>query len=145
MIQEDDQPKTDVNRRTFFKTAAGLAVGTAIPFKASATEKFDQQMLQVWSCGGLAEAFMPANRRYKQITGIEVAYTGAFAAALGKSLLANATTEVFAGRVLGLAQKLRKAGKMEYFSGVDLPTRKPHMACQDMPCPRVTIVRLIFR
>jgi molybdate transport system substrate-binding protein len=115
MNQEDDQHKTDVNRRTFFKTAAGLAVGSAIPFKVSATEKFDQQMLQVWSCGGLAEAFMPANRRYKQITGIEVAYTGAFAAALGKSLLANATTEVFAGRVLGLAQKLRKASKMEYF------------------------------
>jgi molybdate transport system substrate-binding protein len=34
---------------------------------------------------------------------------------LGKSLLGSATTEVFAGRVLGLAQKLREAGKMKYF------------------------------
>ena len=115
MNQEDDQHKTDVNRRTFFKTAAGLAIGSAIPSKVAAIEKFDQQMLYVWSCGGLAEAFMPANRRYKQITNIEVAYTGAFAAALGKSLLGSATTEVFAGRVLGLGQKLREAGKMEYF------------------------------
>jgi molybdate transport system substrate-binding protein len=34
---------------------------------------------------------------------------------LGKSLLGNASTEVFAGRVLGLAQKLRLADKMAYF------------------------------
>jgi molybdate transport system substrate-binding protein len=34
---------------------------------------------------------------------------------LGKSLLGSATTEVFAGRVLALAQKLRKADKMDYF------------------------------
>lgn len=115
MNQEDDQNTTDFNRRRFCQTAAGLAIGAAIPSVASAVEKFDQQMLQVWSCGGLAEAIMPANQRYKQITGTEVAYTGAFAAALGKSLLGSATTEVFAGRVLGLAKKLRQAGKMEYF------------------------------
>jgi len=46
---------------------------------------------------------------------VEIAYTGAFAAALGKSLLANASTEVFAGRVLDLAKKLREADKMDYF------------------------------
>jgi molybdate transport system substrate-binding protein len=49
------------------------------------------------------------------MTGVEVAYTGAFAAALGKSLQGSATTEVFAGRVLDLAKKLRGAGKMAYF------------------------------
>jgi len=58
---------------------------------------------------------MPANQRFQEKTGVEVAYTGAFAAALGKSLLANASTEVFAGRVLGLAKKLREADKMAYF------------------------------
>lgn len=72
-------------------------------------------MLQVWSCGGLAEAFIPAHQLYEEKTGVKIAYTGAFAAALGKSLLGSATTEVFAGRVLGLAKKLHDAGKMEYF------------------------------
>jgi molybdate transport system substrate-binding protein len=46
---------------------------------------------------------------FQKKTGVEIAYTGAFAAALGKSLLANATTDVFAGRVLDLAKKLRKS------------------------------------
>lgn len=106
-----------LSRRAFITTAAGAAVGAAIPAAVSATsaEKFNQNILQVWSCGGLAEAFVPANNRYKEKTGVEIAYTGAFAAALGKSLLGSATTEVFAGRVLGLAKKLREAGKMEYF------------------------------
>lgn len=80
-----------------------------------AGESFSQNNLQVWSCGGLAEAFIPANKRYREKTGIEIAYTGAFAAALGKSLLGSATTEVFAGRVLGLSKKLRAAEKMVYF------------------------------
>ena len=115
MTQSDDQHKTDFNRRAFFKTAAGLAIGAAIPSAVSAADNFDQHMLQVWSCGGLAEAFIPANQRYGEKTGIKIAYTGAFAAALGKSLLGSATTEVFAGRVLGLAKKLREARKMEYF------------------------------
>ncbi len=115
MNQSDDQSKPDINRRTFFKAAAGLTIGAAIPSTISAAEKLDQKMLQVWSCGGLAEAFIPANHRYEEKIGNKVAYTGAFAAALGKSLLGSATTEVFAGRVLGLAKKLRKAGKMEYF------------------------------
>ena len=34
---------------------------------------------------------------------------------MGKSLLGGAQTEVFAGRVLDLARKLREAGKMIYF------------------------------
>ncbi|HQO79378.1 MAG TPA: substrate-binding domain-containing protein, partial [Thermodesulfobacteriota bacterium] len=52
---------------------------------------------------------------YERQTGIAIAYTGAFAAALGKSLLGSAQTEVFAPRVLDLARKLKEAGKMLYF------------------------------
>ena len=89
-------------------------MATAIPSALSAKE-FKQNTLQVWSCGGLAEAFIPANKRFKEKTGVEIAYTGAFAAALGKSLLGSATTEVFAGRVLDLAKKLRGADKMVSF------------------------------
>jgi len=104
-----------INRRAFLTTAAGAATATALPSAFSATGKYSRKTLRVWSCGGLAEAFMPANQRFREKTGVEVAYTGAFAAALGKSLLANASTEVFAGRVLGLAKKLREADKMAYF------------------------------
>jgi molybdate transport system substrate-binding protein len=104
-----------LNRRAFLTTAAGAAAGSAIPSSAAAVSPFRQSSLQVWACGGLAEAFIPANKRYKAKTGIEIAFTGAFAAALGKSLMGSATTEVFAGRVLGLAQKLRKSGKMDGF------------------------------
>lgn len=76
---------------------------------------FENQSLQVWSCGGLAEAFVPANKLFEEQTGSSIAYTGAFAGALGKSLLANAQTEVFAPRVLGLAKKLKAQGKMLSF------------------------------
>lgn len=76
---------------------------------------FTQDNLQVWSCGGLAEAMIPANAVFEKKTGVKIAYTGAFAAALGKSLLGSGQTEVFAGRVLDLAKKLRQAGKMEFF------------------------------
>lgn len=105
-----------ISRRRFLSGAAGAAIGAAIyPKTSKAASEFEQKNLQVWSCGGLAEAFMPANKAYKNKTGIEIAYTGAFAAALGKSLLGSATTEVFAGRVLALSQKLRKEEKMAYF------------------------------
>jgi molybdate transport system substrate-binding protein len=104
-----------LNRRTFLTTAAGAAAGATIPSTLSATPLFHQSSLQVWACGGLAEAFIPANNRYKEKTGVSIAFTGAFAAALGKSLMGSASTEVFAGRVLALAQKLRKADKMTYF------------------------------
>jgi molybdate transport system substrate-binding protein len=106
---------TRINRRAFLTTAAGAATAAAIPVTLSATPKFSRDTLRVWSCGGLAEAFNPANQRFKEKTGVEIAYTGAFAAALGKSLLGSATTEVFAGRVLDLAKKLRGADKMVYF------------------------------
>lgn len=112
-IKTEHQPL--LNRRAFLTAAAGAAAGASMPAALSATPSFRQNSLHVWACGGLAEAFIPANKKYKAKTGVDIAFTGAFAAALGKSLLGNATTEVFAGRVLGLAQKLRKADKMAYF------------------------------
>jgi len=104
-----------LNRRSFLTSAAGAAAAAAIPAVLPAPKAFSRNTLQVWACGGLAEAFLPANQRFKGKTGVEIAFTGAFAAALGKSLLGSATTEVFAGRVLQLAKKLRKAGKMDFF------------------------------
>lgn len=104
-----------LGRRQFIWGAALTALGAAAGANPAMAQRRAANNLQVWSCGGLAEAFMPANAAYEKKTGTKVAYTGAFAAALGKSLLGSATTEVFAGRVLGLAKKLRKAGKMVYF------------------------------
>jgi molybdate transport system substrate-binding protein len=111
-MKAENQPH--LNRRAFLTAAAGAAAGATIPSALSAAPSFRQNTLQVWACGGLAEAFIQANKLYKEKTGIEISFTGAFAAALGKSLLGSATTEVFAGRVLALAQKLRKADKMVY-------------------------------
>lgn len=113
----EEKPKC-LKRRTFLKTVAGCAVGAAASGIApvwAVTGTFKEKHLQVWSCGGLAEAMMPAHRLYEERTGVTINYTGAFAAALGKSLLGSAQTEVFAGRVLDLAKKLRQAGKMAYF------------------------------
>ncbi|HCY86800.1 MAG TPA: molybdenum ABC transporter substrate-binding protein [Desulfobacteraceae bacterium] len=109
-----------LSRRGFLKASAGAAASAAagasmMPGTGRAERVFKQSRLQVWSCGGLAEAFIPANKRFSEMSGVDIAYTGAFAAALGKSLLGSATTEVFGGRVLDLAKKLRKAGKMRYF------------------------------
>ncbi len=104
-----------MNRRAFFKKsglAAGAALATCTPAFGNT---FQNEALQVWSCGGLAEAFIPANKRFEELTGSSIAYTGAFAGALGKSLLANARTEIFAPRVLGLAKKLKAQGKMIFF------------------------------
>ena len=115
MKQVKVEEKQLLNRRAFLTTAAGAAAGAAMPATLSAASSFRQNSLQVWACGGLAEAFIPANRRFKAKTGIDIAFTGAFAAALGKSLLGSATTEIFAGRVLALARKLRKADKMVFF------------------------------
>ncbi len=102
-------------RRRFLRQAVVSAAAVPLlPLSARAgTDK--ETSLQVWSCGGLAEAFIPANTEYERQTGIAIAYTGAFAAALGKSLLGSAQTEVFAPRVLDLARKLKETGKMVYF------------------------------
>lgn len=102
-------------RRTFLKTALVSTLGAALPTALSRAGNFSRDHLQVWSCGGLAEAMVPANELYEKKVGVKISYTGAFAGALGKSLLGSATTEVFAGRVLDLAKKLRQAGKMIYF------------------------------
>lgn len=48
-----------LSRRAFITTAAGSAMGAAIPAGLSAKENFNRNTLQVWSCGGLAEAFIP--------------------------------------------------------------------------------------
>lgn len=109
-------------RRDFLKKAVPATVGfaaaiampiAAFPEKARAAEAV--ATLQVWSCGGLAEAMMPANEAFGLKFGAKVLYTGAFAAALGKSLMGNGRTEIFAGRVLDLAKNLRKAGRMKRF------------------------------
>lgn len=108
--------KDRLNRRAFLKTGS-LALGAGFFTGASAfAGGFTNKTLQAWSCGGLAEAFQPANHAFEQKTGATIAYTGAFAGALGKSLLSGtAQTEVFAPRVLELALKLKAQGKMRWF------------------------------
>ncbi|MBQ7585466.1 MAG: substrate-binding domain-containing protein [Desulfovibrionaceae bacterium] len=105
------------SRRVFMGNL--LAGGAALTLGSTSLAKAESKApttLRVWSCGGLAEAMHPAHQAYKTVSGVEVAYTGAFAGALGKSLLdGKGETEVFAGRVLALAKNLRKAGKMIYF------------------------------
>lgn len=114
MDQKNVRRESLLNRRGFLSAAAGaVAAATAPP--ALAATGFTSDSLRVWACGGLSEAFVEVNRLYKARTGVEAAFTGAFAAALGKSLMGNAVTDVFAGRVLALAKKLRKAGKMVSF------------------------------
>ena len=108
--------KNGLSRRKFLKTG-GLALGASL---TAASPGFSQprtlESLQVWSCGGLAEAFEPANHEFEQLTQASISYTGAFAGALGKSLLTgSAKTEVFAPRVLELAKKLKAQGKMLWF------------------------------
>ena len=106
---------TEKGRRDFLKSLALGAAGAAM-LTPQAVNAAEGGTLQVWSCGGLAEAMMPAHEAYQQLSGVNVVYTGAFAAALGKSLLTGGgQTEVFAGRVLALAQNLRKTGKMVNF------------------------------
>ena len=103
-----------ISRRSFLKSSGITASGLLIPSKALA-EKSVTGTLQVWSCGGLAEAFVPANKAFERNTGVRISYTGAFAAALGKSLLGSATTEVFAPRVITLSKKLKDEGKMLWY------------------------------
>jgi molybdate transport system substrate-binding protein len=108
--------KNGISRRSFIKTG-GLALGAGLAGSGQAFASDETpRTLQVWSCGGLAEAFIPANRLFEEKNRATIAYTGAFAGALGKSLLGgNAQTEVFAPRVLDLAKKLKAQGKMLSF------------------------------
>lgn len=103
-----------LTRRRFI-AATGLAFASALVPSRVFCRTFEGEHLQVWSCGGLAEAFVPANKSYEEQTGCKLAYTGAFAAASGKSLLAEAKTEVFGPQVLEVAKKLRAQGKMLNF------------------------------
>ncbi|MBR4741365.1 MAG: substrate-binding domain-containing protein [Desulfovibrio sp.] len=102
------------SRRIFLKGVVGACAASAlIPTSAQAQEN---KSLQVWSCGGLAEAMHPAHLAFEAETGVHIYYTGAFAGVLGKSLLAGTSeTDVFCGRVLALAKNLRKAGRMRNF------------------------------
>lgn len=117
----EDRHAPTTSRRDFLRGAtlgaAGISLGAGLaPAAAQAAEAPARKHLQVWSCGGLAEAMRPAHEAYMAQSDTDVSYTGAFAAVLGKSLLTGSgETEVFAGRGLPLAQNLRKAGKMLYF------------------------------
>lgn len=110
-----ENKKDGVNRRTFLKTGVASVVAAALAPSLLHARRFQSDSLQVWSCGGLSDAFMEANNLYEQRNGVQINYTGAFAGALGKSLLGGAVTEIFAGRVLQLAKNLRDANKMLYF------------------------------
>ncbi|MGO9312613.1 MAG: substrate-binding domain-containing protein [Syntrophobacteraceae bacterium] len=138
---------SSTSRRSFLKNALASTIGVAMT--GGTASAFSQDSLQVWSCGGLAEAMIPANSLFEKKTGVKIAYTGAFAGALGKSLLGSGQTEVFAGRVLDLAKKLREAGKMEYFKPLCFtsyvmvtPKGNPAgiMAIEDMAKPGVRVV-----
>ncbi len=104
------------DRRNFLKSSGTALLGSIALGSVQANNipasSFQDSKLKVWSCGGLAEAMEPANKRFEEIYGASINYSGAFAAALGKSLFGGAQTEVFAPRVLALAQKLKKQGLM---------------------------------
>ena len=101
----------DESRRGFLKGALAAAAIAGPETMLAGFKPFKPDSLQVWSCGGLSEAFNELNAIYESRTGHNIQYTGAFAGALGKSLLAlQGKTEVFGARVLELSQKLRKAG-----------------------------------
>ena len=103
-------------RRAFFTCRARRALGTVTAGVLPAQTQPASKTLRVWSCGGLAEAMNPAHAAYREARAVDIAYTGAFAAVLGKSPpCQRASTDVFAGRVLALARSLRKAGRMKYF------------------------------
>jgi molybdate transport system substrate-binding protein len=103
------------SRRGFVRAALGGVAGALVPLGGARAASFSTDVLQVWSCGGLSEGMRELNAAYGRRAGVRIHYTGAFAAALGKSLLGSAHTDVFAGRVLELARKLRQAGKMASF------------------------------
>jgi molybdate transport system substrate-binding protein len=111
----EDKKDEVKKRRTFLKTGIASIVAAGLPAGRLVAKRFQYDSLQVWSCGGLADAFVEADSLYRKRNGIQIKYTGAFAGALGKSLLGGAVTEVFAGRVLQLAKSLRATNKMLYF------------------------------
>lgn len=103
------------SRRGFVRAALAGVAGAVVPLGGARAGAFASDVLQVWSCGGLSEGMQELNAAYQRRAAVRIDYTGAFAGALGKSLLGSAHTDVFAGRVLDLARKLRQAGKMAAF------------------------------
>lgn len=65
------QNKT-VSRRNFIKTSSLVAMGSLLMGSDALGSAFKDDYLQVWSCGGLAEAFMPANKAYEEATGCRI-------------------------------------------------------------------------
>ena len=78
----------DESRRGFLKGALAAAAIAGPEAMLAGYTPFKPDSLQVWSCGGLSEAFNELNAVYESKTGHNIQYTGAFAGALGKSLLA---------------------------------------------------------
>jgi molybdate transport system substrate-binding protein len=107
------------SRRGFLKgaflTAGAAGMAVALDAFPSHAAEFTGKTLQVWACGGLSEAMMPAHEEYERLRGVKINFTGAFAAVLGKSLMGSGRTEVFCGRVVELARNLKKAGRMLRF------------------------------
>lgn len=145
---------TNQSRRSFLRNlvAGAAAMGAAaVPAKAAAQQA---KHLILWSCGGLAEGLIPAHEDYTAKTGVNVTYTGARASSLGKALLDGAgRTDVFCGRQLGLAQKLKKAGKMEFFKPfcyssyvIITPQGNPYniQSLEDMAKPGIKIAMAPF-
>ncbi len=61
--------KDTLNRRSFIK-ASGIALTATLTSPLMSTAAgFKNELLQAWSCGGLAEAFIPASREYELKTG----------------------------------------------------------------------------
>ena len=75
-----ENKKDGVNRRTFFKAAVASTMAVALTSEFLFAGRFQSNSLQVWSCGGLSEAFMEVNGLYEQRNGIQINYMGAFAA-----------------------------------------------------------------
>lgn len=112
-----DTKEKIMNRRTFLKTAGVSALAAMfLPKWSFGTSKFQTDSLTVWSCGGLAEAFMEANAVYEKQQGITINYMGAQAGALSKSILGGVKApHVFGGRGMATAKTLKKAGKLTAF------------------------------
>jgi molybdate transport system substrate-binding protein len=59
----------NVTRRFFLKASSITATGSLLMGSEALASNFKNDFLQVWSCGGLAEAFIPANKLYQETIG----------------------------------------------------------------------------
>ena len=68
--------KKDISRRQFIGGALALAAASAVPsFIRGAYKPTQSDSLQVWTCGGLSEAFLDLNQVYTMHTGHNIQYT----------------------------------------------------------------------